>query len=105
MGVPVITLVGHTHAARTGASVLTAAGQGDWIAQDEDGCVRTATELARAGARTVEQREALRARLRQSPLCDEVPFVRKLEAAYRAMWQSWCGSDDTVGRSATQEAR
>jgi predicted O-linked N-acetylglucosamine transferase (SPINDLY family) len=29
----------------------------------------------------------------ESPLMDEVRFVRDLEDAYRGMWRAWCESE------------
>jgi predicted O-linked N-acetylglucosamine transferase (SPINDLY family) len=28
--------------------------------------------------------------MERSPLMDEPAFARKVEAAYRSMWQAWC---------------
>ena len=33
---------------------------------------------------------------RESPLMDEVRFVRDLETAYRRMWQSWCSKAEEL---------
>jgi hypothetical protein len=39
----------------------------------------------------------LRRRMRESPLCDAKGFARDIEAAYRHMWQSWCGRQSAAG--------
>ena len=46
MGVPVVTLVGRTHASRVGVSLLTRVGAPQWIAETEEDYVRIAVELA-----------------------------------------------------------
>jgi predicted O-linked N-acetylglucosamine transferase (SPINDLY family) len=90
MGVPVITLAGHTHAARVGVSLLTRVGLPELIAQNEDDYVERAVALAQDLPRLTELRATLRQRMTQSPLCDAPAFTRNLEAAYREMWRGWC---------------
>ena len=69
MGVPVVTLKGPRRASRFGASVLRAAGCGDWITGSELDYVAKAAELA--GAADLGQiREGLRAKVLASPLAD-----------------------------------
>jgi len=70
MGVPVVTLSGRTHAARVGRSILHAAGLGEWVAEDEDGFVRTACALVDERVGLAECRRTLRSRLLTSTLCD-----------------------------------
>jgi hypothetical protein len=38
------------------------------------------------------RRERLRERLLGSKLLDHAGFTRKLEAAYRGVWQAWCSA-------------
>jgi len=71
MGVPVVSLRGDRHASRVGASLLRAIGCEDWIAGDWSDYHRIALELS-ARRQGALRGEALRARLRQSPLMDEV---------------------------------
>ena len=87
MGVPVLTLRGATAPGRVSASILTAAGLADWIAQDRD------DYLARALAATggPGARADVRARLASSPVGDVVAYTRAVEASYRDMWRRWCG--------------
>lgn len=88
MGVPVVTLSGRTHAGRVGRSILTAAGLGAWVAEDEDAFVRTASSLAVDRAALQDWRRTLRSRLIGSPLCDRtgagVRFGAALERAIAA---------------------
>lgn len=97
MGVPVIALQGRVHAARVGVSLLTAVGVSEWIAASQEQYVQIAAELAGDAARLAQRRASLRARMAASTLCDGKTFARKLEAAYRAMWQGWCAARQRSG--------
>ncbi|MEI8397377.1 MAG: tetratricopeptide repeat protein, partial [Rhodospirillaceae bacterium] len=79
MGVPVLTLAGDRHAARVGASLLTAAGLTDWIATDEDDFVHRATSLAADPEHLVSTRQSLRSGLQSSSLCKGPAFAREFE--------------------------
>ncbi len=75
MGVPVATLPGRTHAARVGASILSHAGFGDWIATDEAAFVETAMRLAKSPP----PRDQVRARFASSSLMDGKRIARAIE--------------------------
>jgi predicted O-linked N-acetylglucosamine transferase (SPINDLY family) len=90
MGVPVITLRGHRHAGRVGASLLSQVGLPDLIADSIEEYVEIAVALAGDPGRLVELHRTLRPRVAASPLCDEGAFAAKMEAAFRTMWQHWC---------------
>jgi len=90
MGVPVVSLAGRTHVARVGVSLLNAVGLGELVASDVEHYVRLAVELAADRGRLAALRAELRERMRRSPLMDAAGFCRRLEAAYREMWHSWC---------------
>jgi protein O-GlcNAc transferase len=92
MGVPVVTLGGDRFAARHSVSHLTAAGLPDLIADGPESYMRIVSELAADLPRLEALRSGLRARLAASPLVDGVRFARNLEAAYRAMWRTWCAA-------------
>ncbi|MCC6301813.1 MAG: tetratricopeptide repeat protein [Gammaproteobacteria bacterium] len=91
-GIPVVSLRGETSASRSGYALLKAVGLEDLAAEDEEGYVRVAVALARDGARRAALRSNLRARMEASALRDEAGFTRALEAAYRALWRTWCGT-------------
>lgn len=101
MGVPVVTMAGPTHASRVGASLLSAVGLDELVAQDEESYVRIAAGLAHDRDRLLRLRGAaagggaepsLRDRMRASPLCDEAGFVRRLETFYRRAWRERCAA-------------
>ncbi|HEY5312535.1 MAG TPA: hypothetical protein VIK18_08440, partial [Pirellulales bacterium] len=89
MGVPVVSLAGQTAVGRGGLSILSNLGCADWVADDCEQYVRIACDLAGDLARLSELRQALRARMQDSPLMCAPRFARNVEAAYRAMWQRW----------------
>lgn len=72
MGRPVVTLAGDRHASRVGASLLTAVGHPEWIAETETDYVRIATELAADRATLAGQCHVLRDTMRGSVLMDHV---------------------------------
>jgi predicted O-linked N-acetylglucosamine transferase (SPINDLY family) len=90
MGVPVVTLAGHTHVSRVGVSLLTSAGLPELIAQSAEDYLRIAASLADDLPRLIEIRQTLRAKLRVSALMDGVRFTSDMESAYRRMWRAWC---------------
>ena len=95
MGVPVITLAGHTHASRVGVSLLTHAGLPELIASSADEYVHIATRLAADIERLGTLRSSLRERLAVSRLLDAPRFARNVEHAYRQMWRTWCATPST----------
>lgn len=88
MGVPTLTLAGETMLARQGASLLTAAGLSDWVANSADEYVARAVAFSQDLTRLSELRKHLREQIRSSPLFEANRFARNLEAALRRMWDS-----------------
>ncbi|MCH9639498.1 MAG: tetratricopeptide repeat protein, partial [Betaproteobacteria bacterium] len=82
MGVPTITLAGETLLARQGASILTAAGLSDWVADNVDEYVSKAIKLSAELPYMVTLRSGLREQVRDSPLFDAQQFARNLELAF-----------------------
>ena len=70
MGVPVITLSGQSYRTRVGTALLTALGETELIAQDQEHYVRIARKLAADPAALAERRASRRERFRASPLGD-----------------------------------
>jgi predicted O-linked N-acetylglucosamine transferase (SPINDLY family) len=89
MGVPYITLAGRPSVGRLGSSILQGAGHPEWIAGSEEEYVDKAAGLARDLERLAAQRASLRTEMENSPLLDEAGFARKVEAAYREMFEKW----------------
>ena len=92
MGVPVVTLRGKRTPGRVGASLLTAVGLQDLIAQDTEDYLRIAASLSRDLDQLAAMRASLRGRMRVSRLCDGTGFANAVEGAYRVMWRGWCAS-------------
>jgi tetratricopeptide (TPR) repeat protein len=88
MGVPVVTLAGHGHMARVGASLLAQAGLTDLVADDAEGYVETAVALMGDRARLDRLRRDLRPRFKASPLGDGRGFARRFEAALLEAWEA-----------------
>ncbi|MEO5345081.1 MAG: tetratricopeptide repeat protein [Magnetococcus sp. YQC-9] len=86
-GCPVVTLAGETFAGRVGASLLTALGFTEWIARDLRHYGQIALALARDSAGREQARARLQERVASAELFSGVAFARKLEAAYRAIWE------------------
>lgn len=98
MGVPTIALPGETAVSRAGLSLLANAGLSEWVAATPEDFVRLAVERTEDRAGLAALRAALRPRLRESPLMDAARFARGVEAAYRAMWRTWCVRGDGAPR-------
>ena len=73
-----------------GASLLNCVGLGDLVAATAEDYVGIARRLAQNLAELERLRSGMRQRLSASPLCDETTFTRRLETAFRTMWQRWC---------------
>lgn len=84
MGVPVVTLRGDRHAARVGASLLTAAGLPQLVAEDAGAYVALAAQLAEEVGHWRATRTQMRATLTGSRLLDAPRFARSWRAAIDA---------------------
>jgi protein O-GlcNAc transferase len=90
MGVPVISLAGPTPLTRGGLSILSNVGLPELAAHSIDGYIEIAARLADDLPRLAALRASLRERMQKSPLMDAPRFTRGVEAAYRAIWRTWC---------------
>ena len=75
MGVPVLSLAGKHHAGRVGASLLSAAGLADWLADTPESFVAIAQARAADVAGLDRLRGSLRGQLAGSSLCDAAGVV------------------------------
>ena len=87
LGVPLVTLTGHTFAGRVATSLLHNVGLPELAVSDLDAYECMALALARGGLQEVRQKLAVN--LSVAPLFDGARFCRGIEAAYRTMWQAW----------------
>ncbi len=87
MGRPVVTLAGHRHANRVGASLLSAIGHTEWIAANADDYIAHARTLA-ADATALRELHTttLRAAMATSPLLDHAGQARHFATALEACW-------------------
>ena len=93
MGRPVVTLAGDRHAARVGASLLSAIGHADWVAQSPDDYVRIARQLSSDRSALASACLSLRDHLRASPLLDHAGQASRFGLALRQCWQNTVGAD------------
>ena len=84
-GLPLLTCRGHAFAGRVGASLLTALGLPELIAEDMASYEAMAVALARDPARLAGLRARLAASRGAAPLFDTAATTRAIEAAYETM--------------------
>ena len=92
MGVPVVTLAGRLGVQRDGATILSAVGLSDMVAETPQRYREAAVFLAGIVPRIPDLRRNVRQALKCSPLMDEAGTVRAVEEAFREMWRTWCRS-------------
>jgi predicted O-linked N-acetylglucosamine transferase (SPINDLY family) len=85
MGVPVVTQRGQNFVSRMGASFMTAAGLLEWVAEDDDGYVRVAVQMAQDRQALLALKRGLRDRLKTRRGWDVVAHTRAMEAAFEEM--------------------
>jgi predicted O-linked N-acetylglucosamine transferase (SPINDLY family) len=85
MGVPVICLRGDRSAGRTGASILSACGLKENIAETKEEYIQMAVQSINDRARLSKLRRTLRNALSVSPLCDARKFTKQFEDALDLM--------------------
>jgi protein O-GlcNAc transferase len=91
-GVPVVCYYGDRWVGRTSATLMRAAGLGEYVAIGVEGYVALAAELAQPGAaqRLSDLRGEMRAMLGASAACDTAGLARDMEGLYKGMWRRWC---------------
>jgi len=86
MGVPTLTLAGDSLIARQGASMLSAAGLADWVAETKVDYLNAALSLCSDLSQLANLRAKLRAQVLASPLFDAERFAKNMEIA---LWEMW----------------
>lgn len=89
MGVPLIALAGKHFVSRMGVTILTNADLKEWIADDIEGYIERAVDLANNKEKLKELRKGLREKFAASPAMDKEDFTRNMEDAFRQMWRDW----------------
>lgn len=86
MGVPTLTLAGHSFLSRQGASILTAAGLSNWVASSSAEYQQKAAAFANDPAALSDLRAKMRPVIEKTPLFDGARFARNFELT---MWKIW----------------
>ncbi|MDP1596844.1 MAG: tetratricopeptide repeat protein [Methylotenera sp.] len=94
MGVPTLTLAGGSLIARQGASMLSAAGLTNWIAETKAEYLSRALALCSDLNQLANLRAKLRAQVLASPLFDAKRFAKNMEIALWEMWHQHYPADD-----------
>jgi protein O-GlcNAc transferase len=90
MGVPTLTLAGHTAPGRQGAALMGHVGLEAFVAKDAADLQEKGLYWASNLAALAAVRAGLRQRCDQSPLRRPEVIAAGLESALRTMWQRWC---------------
>lgn len=85
MGVPTVTLSGHTLLARQGESMLRCTGLADWVAHSEEEYVQIVLDKVSDLHALASLRASVFRSIAVSPLFDGVRFARNLEDAFEGM--------------------
>lgn len=94
MGVPVISLIGETHASRVSASILQRLNLGELATKTVFEFADRAKELAELKETLAELRFGLRKRMKDSPLMNNRQFGREFGNTLRSQWRDWCEQRD-----------
>ncbi len=92
MGVPVITRRGIAARSRVAAMMVEQIGESSWVADDVDGYVEAAVQLASRVQGVREGRQELRDRVLSSSLCDGNSYAQKVGVAWRELWRDYCAN-------------
>jgi predicted O-linked N-acetylglucosamine transferase (SPINDLY family) len=92
MGVPVVAKLGSGCSSRASASIVTAVGLGDWVAEDDEGYLAIAEKYASRPSELAALRTQLPSMMDNSDAGNPVLYVRRAEEAYRRFWRDYCAS-------------
>jgi predicted O-linked N-acetylglucosamine transferase (SPINDLY family) len=90
MGVPTLTLAGHTTASRQGAATLGHVGLEAFVAHDAEDFVQKGISWTSDLAELSNIRTGLRERFAKSAMNQPALIAAGLQRALRIMWQRWC---------------
>jgi predicted O-linked N-acetylglucosamine transferase (SPINDLY family) len=96
-GVPVVAKLGNGASSRAGASIVTAVGLGDWVAEDDEGYAAIACKYAAQPAHLAKLRAELPAQIAASRAGNVEIYTRELEAGYRQFWSDYCAAASERG--------
>lgn len=96
MGVPVVCLVGSTHASRVGLSILRQMDLSEYACTTVEDYRARVIALADDRLTLEMLHDSLRERMRGSTLMDAHRFCRQLENEYRTVWRIWCSKTDQL---------
>jgi predicted O-linked N-acetylglucosamine transferase (SPINDLY family) len=99
-GVPVVAKLGIGASSRAGASIVTAVGLGDWVAEDDDGYVEIARKFASQPEHLAKLRTELPALIAASPAGNVEIYTRRVEEGYRQFWRDYCAAAAKPGEIA-----
>ena len=89
MGNPFITFANRPSVGKIGASILTALGREEWIANSEQEYVDKVVALSTNIKKLASIRSSLRKDIETSPIMDHKGFVFELEKTYQSMWEKF----------------
>ena len=93
MNIPVVTLVGESHAQRVGYSILKNLGLDTLIAETPQDYIDLAVSLAEKPEKIVELKKHMRKNLIASSICNPEVFTRELELRLRKIWKDFIEND------------
>jgi protein O-GlcNAc transferase len=90
MGVPTLTLAGHTPPGRQGPAILGRLGLDAFVAEDVTDFVQKGLSWNGDRAALAAVRAGMRDRIERTPLRRPEVIAAGVESALRTMWQRWC---------------
>jgi len=92
MGVPTLTLAGNSLISRQGASLMSAAGLADWVAESQEDYINKAVLLTNHVEQLAKLRAGLRAQALASALFDAARFAKNMQGLLWKMWHEHQGT-------------
>jgi protein O-GlcNAc transferase len=95
MGVPVLTLIGKTHAGRISASILQRLNLGSLVCKDIHSFAERAQQLSENSQSLYEIKSGLRRTMQESAVMNYQQFAYEFGSALRKTWHSWCEENNS----------